>query len=1319
MRTLYFIIISLIFSCAANASEKYYFRHYTNKDGLSHNTVYCSLQDKKGFMWFGTDDGLNRFDGYSFQMFRHNYNDNETLLNDHILSLFEDSSGKIWICTQKGICYYDYETDKFHTFILDVQSSPYYADQIFEDKNGFLWMRDYSNITRYDPKNNSYKIFNYNETGLRSAVMDMTETGIPAFADAACLYIFDPKSEKFNRIVDLTNFRRSELMVISALKEIPQVGFLIGTDQEGLLLFNSNTKHVETIIPETHIRSIMRYNVNTYWIASESGVYIYNLIDKSVINLKKSLTNDYDIADNAVYWLTKDREGGIWVTSFFGGINYLSRNHNNFTYYIGGKTHPDMPGNTVRDICPDKYGNLWLGTEDNGINRYDPKTDKMENYSQLNPVRKLSASNIHGLYAEGDTLWIGSFNKGIDMLHIPTGKIIGSYSMSSTNNQLISNFILCFYTTSKGEFLLGTSAGVVLFDKKSKTFSRWKKSNVFVRQILEDSAGNIWVSTTNGMYKYAPASEGKEESVTGYTETPASNSYGLGHTNTTSVFEDSKKRIWVTTSSGFSYYNKHEDSFVKISQETGFPSNMVYRIVEDGNNMFWISTANGLVRFDPETHEMHTYSYSDGLHETQFNFSSSYINPQGVIYMGTINGMISFNPKNFPTDAYIPSLYITKVQDHDNPNKSISLLKHYSDDNILKFPYNSSTFTVSYIAPGYTSPDAIKYSYFLEGVDKEWIYMDNNKNVTFASLSPGKYVFKVRSTDVNGVWQDNQKSLRIVITPPFWLTNTAFIFYFVFIISSVVAFYKYKKRTFVEKANRNRKLFEMEKDKELFNAKIQFFTFITHEIRTPLSLIKAPLEKIIKSGDGTGETKQNLKVIEKNTSRLLDLSNQLLDFRKTESRGFRLNFVKTNVTLLVENILSQFTNVFYNESKTFTVDIDNKHVFAYIDRDAFIKIVTNMLSNALKYSTDYVSLKMIPPDDNDQEFKIIVTNDGFLIPEKERENIFSPFFRLKENENTQGSGIGLSLSRTLTEFHNGTLTFSETPNGLNRFTLALPVIQKNYNFDLMEDPEVEVVAEDKTYAKISDRNVVLIVEDQNDMRKFLIGELSSQYDIQEAENGKEALKILEKEKIDLIISDVMMPVMDGFELCNKVKNDINFSHLPFIILTAQHNLQSLLTGLNQGADAYLEKPFSLEHLSAQIENLFKNREILRKSYLEKPYTPVSSLAVSLVDQKFLRKLNDYIDENLTNENLSVEMIAENMNMSNSSLYRKVKGISDLSPIDFIRMSRLKKAVQLMQEGEKRISEIAFIVGFSSPAYFSTCFQKQYGKSPSEFMKEVS
>ena len=633
----------------------------------------------------------------------------------------------------------------------------------------------------------------------------------------------------------------------------------------------------------------------------------------------------------------------------------------------------------------------------------------------------------------------------------------------------------------------------------------------------------------------------------------------------------------------------------------------------------------------------------------------------------------------------------------------------------LKLPHNRSTFTLSYVALSYTSPDAIQYAYRLDGSDKDWIYMKQNKDVTFANLSPGDYVFRVKSTNSSGVWQDNETTLRITVTPPFWATGWAYLIYFLTVCLLIVLWYYYKKAKLEEKHRINREIFETKKEKELYDAKIQFFTFITHEIRTPLTLIKAPLEKILRSGDGTPATQENLRIIEKNTGRLLDLSNQLLDFRKTESRGFKLNYVTTDVVLWLETILHPFRPAFEQGNKHFTVKLPELPFEASLDREAFSKIVSNLVSNALKYSDSQISLELLPPSGEERMFTLLVTNDGHLIPDSETENIFNPFYRLKETENRQGSGIGLSLAHSLAEFHRGRLFYRQTLDGLNQFVLKLPEQQEDsYRIAAGNEKEkVEMVTLTET-----GKSVILIVEDQDDMRHFIARELAEMYQVVEAENGKVALDLVRKNTVNLIISDVMMPIMDGFELCNEVKNDVNVSHIPFILLTAQHNLQSRLKGLNTGADAYMEKPFSIELLTAQVSNLLKSRELLNKTYLEKPFAPVASLAVSQVDDIFLHKLNDYLEENLSNEALSVEMLADTMGMSTSSLYRKVKGLSGLSPNDFIRIARLKKAILLMQNGENRISEIAFQVGFSSPAYFSTCFQKQYGKTPSEYLKQA-
>lgn len=1305
------ICFFLLWNSLSGYADDLHFRHYNNKQGLSHNTVYCSLQDKRGFLWFGTEDGLNRFDGHTFKVYRHNSYNPNSLPNDRLTSLFESSDEKIWIFTSGGTCYYDYKTDTFHPFRLSSgQNEPESFSAVTEDKDHNLWFIGHNRIVRYQPANNNTRIFPA-EKAFYPSLITLTREGEPLFADRQALYTYKSETDNFLKTPLLNEKQINDQIILQAICQVPDLGVLAGTNQAGLLLYKYQDRSVSTLIPDIQVRAITPYNNSIYWIASESGIYIYNVLNQTIVNLRKSLTNEYTIADNAVYSITKDREGGMWAGSFFRGISYLPKEYTRFNHFIGGKTHPQLLGNAIREIVPDQYGNLWLGTEDNGINCYNPQTGRITNYSYNNPAHPLSATNIHGLLADGNRLWVGTFNKGIDVLDIPSGKIVKHYSRENTHNGLFDNFVLCFYKTGHNEFLVGTARGIMAYDPSTESFTPWNHIYALIRQMYEDSRGDIWAATSNGIYQYLR----KENKVIQYTSDP-NKSQSIGSNNTTSVFEDSKGRIWVTTVNGLSLFNRETNSFNRITAENGLPSNIIYRIVEDDAHNFWLSTANGLVRFNPETYLMRTFTYTDGLHETQFNYSSSYQAPDGTIYMGTINGMLSFNPSQFHEDVFTPPIYITEINLPDNKENRHGLTSvSCRNTKTLKLPYNASTFTLSYMALSYTSPDAIRYAYKLEGVDKDWIYMNQNKDVTFANLSPGEYTFKVRSTNSSGIWQDNEQSLQIIITPPFWATGWAVLVYILILCLCIVLFYNYKKNKLEEKHRMNQDLFESKKEKELYDAKIQFFTFITHEIRTPLTLIKAPLEKIIRSGDGNPSTRENLQIIEKNTRQLLNLSNQLLDFRKTESRGFKLNYLKTDVTLWLHTILQPFLPLMEEEDKTFVCEIPNEPFYAYIDREAFSKIINNLLTNAIKYSARHISLQLQLQKDK-KEFTVTVTNDGMLIPANEKENIFSPFYRLKETENQQGSGIGLSLARSLTEFHKGTLNYVHTPEHMNRFILTLPEEQEDC-YLLASEIAPEEMAPEKMDGPDNEKPAILIVEDQTDMRRFIVKELAETYCVREASNGKEAVNILKDHTINLIISDVMMPVMDGFELCNVVKNDVNFSHIPFILLTAQHNLQSRLKGLNNGADAYMEKPFSVELLAAQIMNLLKSREMLTKTYRETPSVPAATLAVSSVDDLFLSKLNGYLEENIANESLNVEMLASEMAMSTSSLYRKVKGLAGLSPVEFIKLARLKKAVQLMQNGESRINEIAFQTGFSSPAYFSTCFLKQYGKSPSDFIKD--
>lgn len=1331
MNHLRFVI--LVISCLTagllpGKAGDFHFRHYTNKNGLSHNTVYCSLQDQRGFMWFGTDDGLNRFDGYTFKVYRHHSHHPYSLIHNRIVSLFEDSEERIWVCTAGGVCFYDYQTDRFHPFSLyPGKETPEYFEHVREDTRKNLWFTENNRIVRYalsDGSSTVYPAANY----FHPTAVALTDDGTLLFADSHHLYISQPDEDApFLRVPLLTPEEIKAGNSITSLCPLPGTGVLAGTDHAGVKLYPyaddraaDEKGRTISLIPDIQVRDMAAYTQNTCWIASESGIYIYDLRDRTIQHLEKSLTNEYGLSDNAIYSLTRDREGGMWVCAFFGGISYLPKAYARFHYFIGGKTHPDMLGNAVREIVPDEYGHIWLGTEDNGINRYDPATGQMVNFSLNNPQHPLSATNIHGLMADGNRLWIGTFNKGIDVLDIPSGRVVRQYNRQNTGETLHSNFVLCFHQTRRKEFLVGTAEGMTTFHPDDESFHPWPEVGALVRQIYEDREGNLWMATSQGIY--LRAADG--DTIRHFTA-DLRRSQGLGSNNTTSIFEDSRGRIWATTANGLSLYNRQTGAFDRITTENGFPSNIIYRILEDKNGYFWISTANGLVRFHPDTYGMRVYTYKDGLPETQFNYCSSYQAPDGTLYMGTINGMISFSPGEFKDDPYAPPVYITGTP-------GISFV---TDTTWLKLPYQASTFTLSYVALSYTAPDAIQYAYRLEDSDADWIYMKGNREVAFANLPPGKYVFKVKSTNSSGLWQGNESRLHIRITPPFWATGWAVGLYAGVFFSLIFLFYSYKKRKLEEQHRVRQAIFEARKEKEVYDAKFQFFTFITHEIRTPLTLIRGPLEKILTSGDGTQDTQENLRLIEKNTDRLLELSNQLLDFRKIESHGFTLNFIQTDIPLWLESVLQPFRPEGEKRGRTFTADLPAVRFRAAIDREAFTKIISNLLTNAFKYSEQMVSLQLLPPSSGERRFSICVRNDGPLIPAGQRDAIFTPFYRLESHLHQPGSGIGLSLARSLAESHHGTLSYQPDEEGMNRFICTLPLEQAGWEAGpktaqstttaLPVEEEHSVAPPDSISpaprdALAENRAAVLIVEDQPDMRRFIAGELATEYRVWEAGNGREALEILEapeKNPVRLIVSDLMMPVMDGFELCNRLKNDVNYSHIPFILLTAQHTLQSRLEGLNRGADAYMEKPFSIDLLFAQIRNLLKNRELLTRTYREKPLASAASLALSPLDDVFLKKLHDFLDQQIGNEALTVEMVAAAMQMSASSLYRKVKGLSGLSPVDFIKIARLKKAVGLMQAGETRINEISYRAGFSSPAYFSTCFQKQYGKSPSEFLRD--
>ena len=804
-----------------------------------------------------------------------------------------------------------------------------------------------------------------------------------------------------------------------------------------------------------------------------------------------------------------------------------------------------------------------------------------------------------------------------------------------------------------------------------------------------------------------------------------SNPKSLPYDKVVSVFEDSHRQVWLTTQGGgFCLFHPETETFTSYNLADGLPNDVIYQIVEDKEGFFWLTTNNGLVCFQPTTGAMKVYTTSNGLLGDQFNYRSSFETEDGTIYLGSIDGFVAFNPKNFSENKSLPSIVITdfllfgKEVYVGEPGSPLEKSITFSDELVLQSNQNSFSFRVA--ALDFQAPRMSRIMYKLDGFDADWLTVGESPIVTYSNLRYGNYTFRVKVSNSDGVWNEEGISLKVHILPPFYLSVWAYIVYALLIIGCSLYTVMYFKRRSNRKHRRQMEKFEQEKEREVYNAKIDFFTNVAHEIRTPLTLIKGPLENIILKKQVDTETREDLNVMKQNTERLLNLTNQLLDFRKTERQGFRLNFTECNVTEILKETHKRFTSLAKQKGLDFVLQMPEKDFYAHINQEAFTKIISNLLNNGVKYAESYVHISLAVPDtDGGNSFRICTVNDGVIIPDAMKEEIFKPFVRFNEQEDgkvTTGTGIGLALSRSLAELHQGTLTMGKGEEN-NTFCMTLPIVQDTTitltteveagTDKINEAPAEQAVEKDN-------RPTVLVAEDNPDMLAFVVRQLSKDYTVLTATNGAEALRVLDGNYVNLMISDVVMPVMDGFELCKTIKSDLNYSHIPIILLTAKTNIQSKIEGMELGADAYIEKPFSVEYLQACASNLIQNREKLRQAFAESPFIAANTMALTKADEEFIKKLNEVIRVNYANPEFSMDDMADNLNMSRSNFYRKIKGVLDLSPNEFLRLERLKKAAQLLKEGENRVNEICYMVGFNSPSYFAKCFQKQFGVLPKDF-----
>ncbi len=1314
-----------IFCQAQSVEEHYYFKNLSIRNGLSQNTVNAILQDRKGFMWLGTKDGLNRYDGLSFRKFKHDAANPRSIGNSFITSLYEDFNGNIWVGTDAGVYIYYPEKEAFEEFdcqSLEKTRIERSVSMIAGDKQGRVWIAvEAQGMFCYDTRQKLLRNYPLSEisSNIKCFTFDSGGTLWLGFYGDGLYYSKDNLATVHPYGSPEDGKREFEGGVITKIVQGNYNCLYIGSVKEGVSELNLTSGQVRNLLAidesgeSIFCRDLLPYSDNELWIGTESGIYIYNLRTAQFIHLRASLYDSYSLSDNAIYALYKDREEGLWIGSYFGGVDYYPRQYTYFAKYYPKNIANSLHGKRVREFCRADDGTLWIGTEDGGLNHFNPKTKEFHFFEP-----SAGFTNIHGLCMDGSHLWVGTFSKGLRVIDTRTGVVLRTYTEGHTPHSLNDNSIFSICRTSAGEIYLGTLFGLLRYNRTQDNFDCIPELNgKFVYDIKEDSYGNLWLATyANGAYCYDVSARRWKNYVF-----DAEDEKSLPYDKVLSVFEDSYRQIWLTTQGGgFCLFHPDTETFTRYGLKDGLPNDVVYQIVEDDDRFLWLTTNNGLVRFDPKTMEMKVFSTANGLPTNQFNYRSGFKDEAGNIYLGSINGFVAFDPRTFAENRQVPAVAITDfllfnkevpVGETDSPLKSSIT---FSDKVVLTADQNSFSFRIA--ALSYQAPRMNKLMYKLEGFDEGWLTIGESPLVTYSNLGYGDYVFKVKASNSDGVWNEQETSLHLSILPPFYLSGWAYCFYVLFFMGCLVCVIFYFKRRNYRKQHRQMEMLEQEKEREVYHAKIDFFTNVAHEIRTPLTLIKGPLENIILKKEVDSETKEDLYIMKQNTERLLNLTNQLLDFRKTETRGFRLNFTECDVVAVLRETYFRFTSLAKQKGLDFILELPQECFMADVNQEALTKIISNLLNNGVKYASTYLRISL---ETDEKVFHIRTFNDGEMIPDTMKEEIFKPFVRLdKEDEVTTGTGIGLALSRSLAELHQGSLMM-EKGEEVNCFCLTLPVNQDStITLSAENVSQVEENScgweQEETDTK-EKKPMILVVEDNPDMLAFIRKQLTTEYSVLTAMNGIEALAVLDNHYVNLVVSDVMMPQMDGFELCKTIKSDLSYSHIPVVLLTAKTNIQSKIEGLELGADAYIEKPFSVEYLLANISSLIHNREKLRQTFAKSPFVAANTMALTKADEEFIWKLNDIIQANLHNPEFSMEDMADALKMSRSSFYRKIKGVLDLSPNEYLRLERLKQAAQLLKEGKSRVNEICYTVGFNSPSYFSKCFLKQFGVLPKDFI----
>lgn len=1327
---LIFTIVFSSFTCFSAEPNGMYFSQISSKEGLSHSTVISIVQDKNNIMWFATFDGLNRYDGYAFKVYRNERNNENSLIHDVLRVLFIDSDGVLWIGSKGGLSQYVAEKDCFNNYqcvINDNQTLPVNA------------------IVEFD---NSHLLLG-------------TESG---------LWMFNKKERKFVDFQELTSFKKP---VQSLSRQNNNI--LIGTI-DGLFVYNSVRKYISPVnnaFDGKIIQAILPQSDSRVWVGTEgAGLFLLNLTTGEVTNYRHNPSNPRSLSSNYVRSLAFDSQFHLWVGTF-NALSIKTNGDDNFNNYFHNPTREgSISQNSIRSIYADTQGGMWLGSYYGGINYYHPLKNKFGHLLQNPYTRSLNDKVISCMVEDEDgKIWIGANDMGINIYNPQNGWF--DYITRSNTSTLTSNNIKTFLLSKdKKNIYVGThGGGLLLLNKQTRQARRIPggagKKIDDVYALTYDDTGKIWIGALSGLFIYNEPDGGMQEydisdmgsshvmflkhdskkriwvggeKSLGLLKSPKdklkvfqSNEYNgtIINSAVNCIFEDSKNRIWIGTRGGLSLYNE-DGTFKLYSKEDGLPGNMVFGVLEDSYGRLWISTNEGLSCFSPESAMFKNYSEIDGLLFRQYNMYSFCQSGSGLMYFGGINGITTFYPELLIDNPHTPAPGISKiiVQNREiHPFDETGILtNNILETKKIKLLPVQSSLTIEFFVSNYLAGKHNTFAYMLEGLDKTWNYATDNRQVTYNNLDHGSYMFKVKAANNDGKWNEEATELEIVVLPHWWQTWWAILLFF--ITATAILWFVWRfinQRRIMYEQLRSERL-EKEKMEEVNQMKTRFFINISHEFRTPLTLILSPLQDIIEKTTDKWQRSQLLH-IQKNTNKMLHLVNQLMDYRRAELGFFELKVHRLNPKNQVVEICNLFDRLAKRKKIGFTVDDLTSGKEMLIDSNYLELILSNLLSNAFKFTPDHGSITVRLEEDVNY-FILEVEDTGSGIPEDKQALIFDRFYQV--NNDYVGTGIGLSLVKRLVDLHHGKIEVKSKPGEGSRFTVYFPQNEEVYDKAEIEtghdDNTVKIhqksldfildesIKEDSDQVDTQISDTLLIVEDNADVTEYLVERLSKHYHVYTASNGLEALDVLKDKEVDLILTDVMMPEIDGIKLCKSLKQNIKTCHIPVIILSARSNTEDQLQGLEVGADDYLPKPFTFSVLKAKIQNMLKSRRRTLEHYSKSLEIEPEKITFNAMDEELLKRAMKIVIDNLDNSEFSTDTFCSEMGMSRSNLHLKLKAITGESTIDFIKKIRFNEACKLLLDGRYNVAEVSTMVGFNTPSYFATSFKKYFGVLPTEYIK---